>query len=106
MRLHLLQFDIYVLGPTIYDDVYSGARISQSLEHVQRAFGVTNAGNVERHYQQDFISHIQGRDRYRIKRVGQIKYDAFISLAQHVKDLGNVLRLDPLCFMRFEWRRE
>ena len=83
-----------------------GARIAQPIQYLQSALGAADAGDIERHDQQDIVGQVESRDRNRIKSIRQIKHDALKPAAQYMKDLSYAFGFDLVCFMRFERRRQ
>src|SRR5690242_16042238 len=101
MRFYFLELDVDVLAPTVNDQMSLATGIAEPVEHLQRAIGTSNRGNIKRQHVDDIVGRIKCRYSRRVKRMRQIDHHTVESLSQEMQYFGNVLRFYVLRFMRF-----
>ena len=82
------------------------ARVSETIEYLERASRAANRVNLERQHDQDLIRVVQCRDRDGIEVVRRIDDDVVIALPQQFHHFVDVLRLDVFGALRFRRRRQ
>src|SRR6266850_7060935 len=92
--LDLLQVQIDLLTPAVYDNAHFLARITKAIEDFECALRAANSGNVERQDQNDLVRLVQSRQRNRIKRVLWIENNELVRLAQALQHFEDVFGFD------------